>query len=384
MNKIKEKIKASIYLLSYFETLGFKNGEWEFNYNFKPPQSVDDIAFQNISIIHHFFSLGGFNNIDITEWNSSDDTIMTIHTANACINGGSEKEYIDEYVSIIDILKNKKRASGVNTLNTLDFIKRARSISKVKYSSKMGGNGAAMRTSPIGLIYYREEDLDKLIENSIIASRVTHNYPLGFLGGMVTALFTSFAIRNIYPWEWSSKLIKIYEDGLIDDYMKKTDIYKKYLNDKDLFFDGWYQYNEEKLPAFKNKSIEFYKFKNRTESLIDYHYYELNGQKGHNFYQGTSGLNSLIFAYDSILASITGKSYPLNLNDIESLKISIDSVIYFSTLHCGDNDTTGAIAGAWYGAMYGFHQFDQNKIEQLEFKKELNKCSTSIINHLKL
>ena len=101
MNKIKEKIKASIYLLSYFETLGFKNGEWEFNYNFKPPQSVDDIAFQNISIIHHFFSLGGFNNIDITEWNSSDDTIMTIHTANACINGGSEKEYIDEYLNTL-------------------------------------------------------------------------------------------------------------------------------------------------------------------------------------------------------------------------------------------------------------------------------------------
>ena len=48
----------------------------------------------------------------------------------------------------------------------------------------------------IGLIYYKETDLEKLIENSIIASRVTHNYTLGFLGGLVTALFTSFAIET--------------------------------------------------------------------------------------------------------------------------------------------------------------------------------------------
>ena len=84
MNNINEKIKASIYLLSYFETLGFKDGEWEFNFNFNPPTSIEDIAFQNITIIHHFFSLGGFSNIDLTGWNSSDDTIMTLSTANVC------------------------------------------------------------------------------------------------------------------------------------------------------------------------------------------------------------------------------------------------------------------------------------------------------------
>ena len=32
MISLQEKIKASIYLLSYFETLGFYNGNWEFNY----------------------------------------------------------------------------------------------------------------------------------------------------------------------------------------------------------------------------------------------------------------------------------------------------------------------------------------------------------------
>jgi len=243
--------------------------------------------------------------------------------------------------------------------------------------------GHEIPSKPIGK-EMTEEELDKLIENSIIASRVTHNYSLGFLGGMVTALFTSFAIRDIPPWEWSIKLIDIYENGIIDKYMKSTNIYDKYNKDKNIFFDGWYQYNEEKLPAFRNKSIEFYKFKNKIDSLVDYHYYEINGQKGHNYYQGTSGLNALIFAYDSILASITGPSYPLDLSRPHKLKISIDSLIYFSTLHCGDNDTTAAIAGAWFGAMYGFHQFDQSKLSQLEFDSQLNKCSKDIISHLKL
>ena len=122
MIKIEEKIKASLYLLSYLETLGFKNGMWEFNYNFKAPKNVNDIAFQTNTIVHHFFSLGGFSNIDITGWNSSDDTIMTIATVEASLKGGSEKDYIESYVNILDKLKDKKRASGINTLNTLDLI----------------------------------------------------------------------------------------------------------------------------------------------------------------------------------------------------------------------------------------------------------------------
>jgi len=383
MIKIEEKIKASLYLLSYLDTLGFKNGMWEFNYNFKAPRNVNDIAFQTNTIVHHFFSLGGFSNIDITGWNSSDDTIMTIATVEASLKGGSEKDYIESYVNILDKLKDKKRASGINTLNTLDLIKRVRSISKISYLTEMGGNGAAMRTSPIGLLYYKENDLDKLIENSIIASRVTHNYTIGFLGGLVVALFTSFGMRNIPVWEWSERLIEIYENNIIDDYMKKTNIYQEYTKDKDLFFDGWYQYNEERIQAFKNKSIDFYKFNNRMESLIDYHSFELKGQKGHNFYFGTSGLNATILAYDSILASINSNSFPLDLDKPEKLNISLESVIYFSTLHCGDNDTTGAIAGAWFGAMFGFDKFDIKKFEQLEFKDKLSQSAKNIISKIK-
>jgi ADP-ribosylglycohydrolase len=70
----------------------------------------------------------------------------------------------------------------------------------------MGGNGAAIRTGPIGLKWYK--NIEKVIEESICASRLTHNYYLGFLGGMVVALFTAWAINGIPAWKWTEELIK--------------------------------------------------------------------------------------------------------------------------------------------------------------------------------
>lgn len=379
--KIKEKIKASIFLQSYFETLGFKNGSWEFNFR-NNPRSIESSAYYWTKIMHEFFSLGGFSKINIKDWKSSDDTIMAIASGKACLKSinseeSIEKFYIDEYIKIEDLLKEDIRYSGNNTLETLAFIKRLQKINKLKYNVKAGGNGAAMRTSMIGLIYYKETDLEKLIENSIIASRVTHNYTLGFLGGLVTALFTSFAIRDIPIWEWSENLLKIYENNYIDNYMKTTNIYKEYMEDKYAFFDNWYQYNEQKVSKFRNKSSDFSDYDKRIESLNEYNKLD----KGYLQY-GASGLSCVILAYDSMLMSFTSEQYPFNLKDTKSLHFSLDSLLFFSALHFGDNDTTGAVAGAWYGAMFGFTDFDIEKINQLEFKNDLDSISKKIINLL--
>ena len=47
-------------------------------------------------ILSDFFSKGGFN-INLEDWDASDDTIMMIATAKACKKGGSQKDFIDEY-----------------------------------------------------------------------------------------------------------------------------------------------------------------------------------------------------------------------------------------------------------------------------------------------
>ena len=109
MISLNEKIKASIYLLSYFETLGFNNTQWEFNYGNGNIEDKGNAGYIWLNIIHHFFSLGGFSNIDLTNWNCSDDTIMMISTGLGCLRGTNEKNYIDEYIKILPELKNEKR-----------------------------------------------------------------------------------------------------------------------------------------------------------------------------------------------------------------------------------------------------------------------------------
>ena len=378
MSLYNEKVKASIFLLSYFDTLGFKNMEWEFNFNINI-KNVETAILATAEIMHQFFSLGGFSDIDLSDWNCSDDTIMAIATGIACLKGGSEKDYIDEYIKILIRLKDiEKRGSGINTLNTLEKIKKFKKIDKLEYDDHAGGNGAAMRTSIIGLIYYKEEDLEKLISNSIIAGRVTHNYSLGFLGGLVTALFTSYAVRNIPIWDWVDNLLEIYENKIIDKYMKKTNIYEEYQKDKEFFFDKWYEYREQILTDFKNYGKIDQTFSNRIKSLLKYN--QIYNNRYSQF--GASGISVLIVAYDALLMGYGGNKLPLNLES-KDLKFSVESLMFFSTLHFGDNDTTGAIAGAWYGAFFGFKKFDQEKINQLELKNELEKICQKVIDYNK-
>ena len=58
MVKINEKIKASLMLASYLETVGFKNGAWEFNYKIPTNDIIKYTRVWTI-MLHHFLILGG-------------------------------------------------------------------------------------------------------------------------------------------------------------------------------------------------------------------------------------------------------------------------------------------------------------------------------------
>jgi len=47
-------------------------------------------------------------------------------------------------------------------------------------------------------------------------------------------------------------------------------------------------------------------------------------------------------------------------------------------LHGGDSDTVGAIAGGFYGAVYGMGDVSENLLKYLEMKKELIEISEKI------
>ena len=153
-----EKINASLIFASYLDTLGFNNGKWEFNFNINT--EIDNLQHANLiqnEIVHNFFALGGYN-INISRWNASDDTILMIATKNACNNGGSLDDFIDEYIKILPELEKNKRGAGYTTLKSLKILSKYRDIERIPYSKYMGGNGAAIRTSYIGLKYYKEDE----------------------------------------------------------------------------------------------------------------------------------------------------------------------------------------------------------------------------------
>ena len=373
MNKniIKEKIYASLILGSYLDTLGFCNGEWEFNYNTQV-KTLKDALLINYEIVHKFFSLGGFN-LNIKQWNASDDTIMMIATMKACKQGGKLKNFIDCYIEILPQLEEKKRASGITTLNSLRILNKNQNINNILYSSTMGGNGAAMRTHYIG-IYFKS--IDEIIEMSILASRLTHNYPVGFLGGMVTALFTHYALNNIEPWKWCDMLLKLNEtdriDNIVKNMLKKN--FKKYMKDKNEFWNIWYKYKEFRLNKFELKGKEFSYGSERFNDLLQICYKNLDNIIYNTM--GGSGATATMIAYDSILMSIVNnndETIPINLSDKTSYYYNWESLVFHSTLHFGDNDTIGTIAGCWYGALKGFDTFNKKLIDQLEFIHELKK-----------
>ena len=163
---LNEQISASCVVGSSLDTLGVNNGFWDFN--FRVSRKLKDLPvgiYTNYEILSDFFSKGGFN-INLSNWDASDDTIMMIATVKACKKGGSQKDFIDEYLNIYPLLQEKNRYSGLATLNSLKILNKSKDHSKIIYNSSMGGNGAAMRTHYIGIHF---NDIKKIIETSLMS-----------------------------------------------------------------------------------------------------------------------------------------------------------------------------------------------------------------------
>jgi len=218
----KNKVKGCLLLSSFLETVAYFNAKWEFNYGNKI-DTIKEGVIMNYFFINHYQMMGGLENMDIKSLKSSDDTILILGTCDAIINGGGEKNYIKSYLKYFDLLKEESRQSGVVTLSSLEKIRTTHSIKSIEYSSSHGGNGCAIRTAPIGLKFYN--DIDKLCEESLVSSLVTHNYPLGYLGGIITALFTSYAVQDINPFEWSIKLTTLYKEKYFHKLISKYSVY---------------------------------------------------------------------------------------------------------------------------------------------------------------
>lgn len=341
---------ATFVLHSLGDTIGFKNGDWEFNYN--KQTTLDTIN----EYIFEFIDLGGINGIDIKDWKISDDTLYHIAIAKSLLKYKNKfnkkfsiliKENLVEMHNKMVVEKKKGilRYPGKTTIKYIEKFTEDIDARDLPYDKMTGGNGCAMRNLCIGLGFYKSSDIDKLIEFSILSSKLTHNSPLGFLAGFSAAFFVSLAIQQVNVDEWIFKMIDVVESDKIKkyigtsieenmDYMNYIRYWKKYIDTR---------FVDKKPIKTRSTSNMIFRIK---------YYYQNFVMDSHAEYIGGSGFCALIMAYDALL-DCDGKW---------------EKLVFYSMLHPGDSDTVGSIAGGLYGALYGFGDVPNNLLCCIEEK----------------
>jgi len=219
---------------------------------------------------------------------------------------------------------------------------------KIPYNPKGGGCGCSIRTMCIGLRYPGEDNRAKLTSVSIEAGRITHNHPVAFLGGFASAIFTAFAVEGIEMELWGKLLI---------DNLPKAISYLKHVGrDVDNYSDGIkYFENSWKLYLTKRAILNG----GKPEFPYDYEdvVYRDKFYKTLSFdgWAGSSGHDSVIIAYDALLYA----------------RDNWEKLCLHGMLHAGDSDSTGTIAGALYGILYGLEKVPEGNHKFLEYRDRM-------------
>ena len=338
--------------------MGYNRGRWEFNYDGQSIQhEMKSISNQGVLGL----KLDG-------NWIVSDDTVMQLATARALISGLTSRELLKEIaVQYRACMKDMAhRSPGKMTMNSLEKIdKCGDGWDKIPFNEFAGGCGGSMRSSCIGLLYHRRSSISKLIEVSIESGRMTHHHPTGFIGSFVSALFNSYAIHNIQPKYWPNMFLEHKQDIInyikqsgrdVDDNIQDCDFYfkfvKEYIDYRNLprTKEGYGKHDLTLNPKFPNNYHQVH--------VYDKFYKDIS----YSGWGGSSGHDSIIIALDALLYSN---------GDWETLCLH-------AMLHGGDNDTTGAIAGAWFGSLYGFKGVPYCHYEYLEYVDKLVKYGKTL------
>jgi len=358
MDDILKKYIASIYLAIVGDKIGFNDGKRETNYNTNITTESDNwkgfVEGMSNIMIFKFISEGGIMGLDISNIIISDDTVMHLDTILGLINKYSNRDelynnicnnYLESFKDI-----NKMRdilLAGRQTLEAINIINSGINWRNFSYNKLAGGNGGAMRTMCIGLAFHKKNDLLKLIESSIMISSITHPNSLSFLGSITSALFISYALKEMNIERWIFELIGLLESDTVNNIIEKIkpNYIEYFIEDKKSFL--------YKLSTYIETSFENYNYIISSQhpreiypSKRMLYYYDNFSSNKKIVYPGAGADDCVIIAYDCLLMS----------------KSNYEKLIYTSMINIGDSDTIGTIASAWYGALYGFKNVPSNLI----------------------
>ena len=338
---LEKRFEASMVLAGVGDAIGYKNGAWEF-------------CRSGERIHEQLALLGGIEafKVDPSKWMVSDDTVMHIATAEALLSKWSTFEEL--YHSLAKHYKEcmkdmAGRAPGITCGAKIRLLRPT--VPKgytIPFNPSGGGCGAAMRSAPIGLLYWKPEQIKDLVAVSIESGRMSHNHPTGFLGSLATALFVAFSIQGKPLREWGVGLLQTLD--LAMEYIEVAGRDVKQNKDNWAYFkDKWTGYlNLRGILDGKSEA----KFPGEYGVVERDKFYKSLSFSGTG---GASGHDAPMIAYDALLSS--GDSW--------------SELCSRSMLHGGDSDSTGIIAASCWGAMYGYRQVPEGHYRNLEYLDRL-------------
>ncbi len=333
---------AAMVLAATGDALGYHNGAFEF-------------CKSGPSILSEVEKMGGVKKIPVCKpsWRVSDDTIMTIATAEALVSKWKTHDKLwpilaKEYKSCMDSMG--ARAPGMTCMSSVQRydLKDPKKGHYIQFNRYGGGCGAAMRSAPIGLLYHRPEDIENLVAVAIESGRMTHYHPTGYLGSLATALFVSYAMQKKPLKEWGAGLMSTL--GIAWRYIETSG--RDVAENKqhwDYFEKAWNDYLTTRgILTGKTDPV----FPANFGALKRDQFYKSLSYDG---WGGASGHDAPMIAYDALLGC--GGSW--------------EELCKRGMFHGGDSDSTGIIAAACWGAMNGFDGVYECNYKGVEFRDKL-------------
>ena len=341
---------AAMVLAATGDALGYYNGAFEF-------------CKSGPTILSKVQKMGGLKKITVCKpsWKVSDDTIMTIATSEALVSK-SWKTHDTLWPLLAKEYKECMRSMGARApgLTCMGSVERYNLEDKkkghhIQFNRYGGGCGAAMRSAPIGLLYYRPEDIENLVAVAIESGRMTHYHPTGYLGSLATALFVAYAMQKKPLKEWGAGLMSTL--SIAWRYIEKSG--RDVAENKEhwgYFEKAWNDYLTARgIINGKTDPI----FPENYDALKRDQFYKSLSYDG---WGGASGHDAPMIAYDALLGC--GGSW--------------EELCKRGMFHGGDSDSTGIIAGACWGAMNGFDGVFENNYKGVEFQDKLVKLAKQL------
>jgi ADP-ribosylglycohydrolase len=359
---MSEKYEAMFILHSLGDTIGFRNGISDLRH-----KSVITLDIIN-EFLYRFIALGGINGLDISDWKVSDVTLyhMSMGYSMLKYKGNLAKGFIlsakNEIIKsnnlMADEIDNKiyNRYPGIVTSRSISNFTESTDASHMAYNEQSGGNGCAVRMLCVGACLYGKERRDELIDVAIRLGKMTHNSPIGFLGGLNTALFVAFSIEGIDINMWPVELLNILKSKRVKSNINFDSIGE--LSDFLAYIKNWQLYIDSRFDKGKPLHI-----KSQENLILRMKFYHENFVKYTPFARiGGSGYSACIMAYDILI----------------DCDLKWEKLVVYSTMHPGDTNPVGAIAGGLFGIHYGYMDTPKNLLDNMEFSKELKDLAKKI------